>query len=147
MVTILPSPCRRCVCVCVPCSFVFCAALTQTAPETRRPHVSESRHLSRLKREVQLDSTRPDTEEEYVPNFRCSDGASGNGPVRLPGAADVRFQPGAQLQSGGRPLRRLLEPDQHQVSGPTRQESPNDPHVNHRRPQVPPDHIGVYSPQ
>lgn len=62
---------------------------------------------------------RPDTEEEYVPKFRCSDAANGNGPLRLHGAVDVRIQPGAQFQSGGRPLRRLLEPDQRQVSGLT----------------------------
>lgn len=51
-----------------------------------------------------------------MPKFYRSDVACGNGPFSLPGGVDVCFQPGAQLQSGGRPLRRLLEPDQHQVS-------------------------------
>lgn len=54
-----------------------------------------------------------------MPKFRCSDAANGNGPFRLHGAVDVCIQPGTQFQSGGRPLRRLLEPDQRQVSGLT----------------------------
>lgn len=49
---------------------------------------------------------------------RRSDAANGNGPFRLHAALDVRIEPGAQFQSGGRPLRRLLEPHQRQVSGP-----------------------------
>lgn len=52
-----------------------------------------------------------------MPKLRCSDAANGNGPFRLHAAVDVRIQPGAQFQSGGRPLRRLLEPHQRQVSG------------------------------
>lgn len=54
-----------------------------------------------------------------MPKFRCSDAANGNGHLRLPGAVDVCILPRTQFQSGGRPLRRLLEPDQRQVSGLT----------------------------
>lgn len=77
--------------------------------------MNETHHLSRLKRPEKL-ACLTDTEEEYVPNFCCSDAANGNGPLHLPGDVDVCIKPGTQFQSGGRPLRRLLEPDQHKVS-------------------------------
>lgn len=59
--------------------------------------------------------TEADSSEEDLRGR--SDAANGNGPSRLHAALDVRLQPGAQFQSGGRPLRRLLEPHQRQVSG------------------------------
>lgn len=89
--------------------------------ETRSPVPVQAPHISYLHppphthTHTHIWSYRAIETEERT-KFYCSDAASGNGPLHLPGAADVCSKPGARIQSGGRPLRRLLEPDQHQVS-------------------------------
>lgn len=48
--------------------------------------------------------------------FQSQDAASGHDPLPLPRRSGVCLLPGPGVQGGVRPLRRLLEPDQPQVS-------------------------------
>lgn len=99
------------------------AALTEHTPG-HREQVSPSPacHSSALSRAaggcVTAHSACPCEEPSPVPQKsrpRPEDSDAGcrggDGAVRLSAALDVCFQPGAQLQSGSRPVRGLLEPD------------------------------------